>query len=122
MVYNNLFLIRFFPQVLNEFEGMECDLWSIGVISYILLCGFPPFYGKVCFFIYQWKHVFFKKFLFFFLKYSPLLFCLKRLCLECFISLDPIGKQNQKNVWHTLLFISFPSLSSFSFKSSKGLY
>lgn len=41
------------PEVLDGDYDMSCDLWSIGVITFTLLCGDPPFFGDTTAKIYN---------------------------------------------------------------------
>ena len=58
------------PDVLQKSYDKSCDLWSVGVIAYILLVGYPPFNGNdnkevyaavrrgtYCFPQEDWQHV-----------------------------------------------------------------
>ena len=33
------------PEVLNGSYKIDCDMWSVGCLMYILICGYPPFEG-----------------------------------------------------------------------------
>lgn len=34
------------PEVLRGHYGTQCDMWSVGVLFYVMLTGYVPFTGK----------------------------------------------------------------------------
>ena len=42
---NRLFGTAYYmaPEVLKQRNTEKCDLWSVGAMTYTMICGYPPF-------------------------------------------------------------------------------
>lgn len=34
------------PEIYERKYSQKCDIWAAGVMLYIMLCGYPPFFGE----------------------------------------------------------------------------
>lgn len=84
------------PEVLGQNYDEKCDVWSCGVILYIMMCGYPPFSGRNEDEILKKVNLLF--FIMIRLKYLIKIISILRLNLENLNLITKIGKIYHKDV------------------------